>query len=148
MNEFTTSTNAQVPGPAPAAGTVPAEEAAGRRGRLAAVRDAVGAFVGAILGLAPHVLHHIGLIAGAALVTGVGGNALFFGIGLVFSIPLLRRLYRRFGTRKAPAVAVAVFTVMFSLSAFVIGPAISGGPGGSPEAPNPSPTQNHSAHHG
>lgn len=82
--------------------------------------------VGAILGLAPHVIHHIGLIAGAALVTGAAGNGLFFGIGLVFSIPLLRRLYRRFRTWRAPATAMVVFAAVFSLSAFVVGPAVSG----------------------
>ena len=118
-----------------------------RRGLLALMRDAVGASVGAILALLPHVLHHIGLIAGTALVTGAGGNALFFGIGLIFSIPLLRRLYRRFHTWWAPTIAVVVFAVVFALSAFVIGPAVSGADG-SPSAPGPSPTQDHSGHHG
>ncbi len=51
---------------------------------------------------------------------------MFFVIGLVFSFPMLRRLYRRFRTWWAPAIAVAVFTALFSLSAFVIGPAVSG----------------------
>lgn len=106
------------------------------RTRLRAARDAVGAFFGAILGLAPHVLHHIGLIAGAAFITGAGGNALFFVIGLVFSIPLLLRLYRKFHTWRAPAIAIAVFAALFSLSAFVIGPAISGEPGPG-EGPSP-----------
>ena len=118
-----------------------------RKGKVATVRDAVGAFAGAILGLAPHVLHHIGLIAGAAFITGAGGNALFFLVGLVFSIPLLRRLYRRFHTWRAPGIAVAVFAAVFSLSAFVIGPAISGGSADGPSTPNPSPSQNHSEHH-
>ena len=57
------------------------------------------------MGLVPHVLHHVGIIAGAALVTGVGGNLLFGVLGLVMSVPLLRRLYRRFHTWKAPASA-------------------------------------------
>lgn len=96
------------------------------RGWFGAIRDAVVAFVGAILAIAPHVMHHIGLIAGAAFLTGAGGNALFYVLGLVFSIPMLRRLYRRFATWRAPAIAIAVFTAVFSLSAFVIGPAISG----------------------
>lgn len=111
----------------------------GRRTRVAAIRDTVAAVVGAILGLVPHVLHHIGLIAGAAFIAGAGGNAVFFLIGLVFSIPMLRRLYRRFRTWKAPAIALAVFAILFSLSAFVIGPAVSGG-GGSSDAPS-SPSQ-------
>ena len=113
-----------------------------RKTRLSVVRDGIGAFFGALLGLAPHVLHHIGLIAGAAFITGAGGNALFFVIGLVFSIPLLRRLHRKFNTWRAPAIAVAVFAAVFSLSAFVIGPAISGDPGSggeqTPQEPVPS----------
>ena len=121
-----------------------------RRTRLAAIRDTLGAVTGAILGIVPHVLHHIGLIAGAAFITGAGGNALFFVIGLVFSLPMLLRLYRRFRTWRAPAIAVAVFTALFSLSAFVIGPAVSGG-GTSNEAPTQptqSPSSGHGGHHG
>jgi hypothetical protein len=89
------------------------------------------------------------LFAGAALVVGVWGNLLFGAAGLLLSIPLLRRLHRRYGTWKAPAVAVAVFAVMFSVSAFVIGPAIS--TSDPVDAPRPAGTQNpaeHSAHHG
>ena len=62
---------------------------------------------------------------GIVLVTGATGNVLFAVLGLVFSLPLLRRLYRRFGSWKAPALALGVFALMFSFSAFVIGPAIS-----------------------
>lgn len=117
------------------------------RGRLAALWNAVTAAVGAVMGLLPHLLHHISFLAGAALVTGVGGNLLFGALGLLLSVPLLRRLYRRFQTWKAPAVAVAVFAVMFSLSAFVIGPAISDT---EPE-PAPGPTEpidpDHGEHH-
>ena len=83
------------------------------------------AVVGGIMGLLPHLLHHVGLLGGAVLVTGATGNVLFAVLGLVFSLPLLRRLYRRFGSWKAPALALGVFALMFSLSAFVIGPAIS-----------------------
>lgn len=125
-----------------------APEAPARRSGFAAVRDTVGAAVGAILGLVPHVMHHIGLLAGAALVTGVGGNLLFFALGLVFSIPLLRRLYRRFRSWWAPAIAVAVFAALFSLSALVIGPAISGGTSADEDAPSQTPSMNHDAHHG
>ena len=118
-------------------------------GRLATLWSAVTAAVGAVMGLLPHLLHHVSFLAGAALVTGVGGNLLFGALGLLLSVPLLRRLYRRFGTWKAPAVAVAVFAIMFSLSAFVIGPAISGtdpaGPGppsrSTPNTPNTTTDQ-------
>ena len=116
----------------------------GTRGRLGAIRDAVVAAVGAVLAIVPHVMHHIGLVVGAAFLTGAGGNALFYVIGLAFSVPMLRRLHRRFGSWRAPVIAVVVFTAVFSLSAFVIGPAISGDdePGRSPSVPsqeNPSP---------
>jgi hypothetical protein len=116
------------------------------RGRLAALWNTVTAAVGAAMGLLPHLLHHISFFAGAALVTGVGGNLLFGALGLLLSVPLLRRLYRRFRTWKAPTVAVAVFAVMFSLSAFVVGPAISG-----TDQQEPAPSQidpEHSEHHG
>lgn len=89
--------------------------------------NALTALVGAIMGLLPHLLHHVGLLGGAVLVTGATGNVLFAVVGLVFSIPLLRRLHRRFDSWKAPALALGVFALMFSLSAFVIGPAISNG---------------------
>jgi hypothetical protein len=147
MSEMTNTTEVRATGPTVSmdAGDVAQDRP---KGRLAAARDAVGAFVGAVLGLAPHVLHHIGLIAGAAFITGAGGNALFFLIGLVFSIPLLRRLYRRFHTWRAPAIAVAVFAAVFSLSAFVIGPAISGGQGTSegPAPQTPTPTLDEHGH--
>jgi len=115
-----------------------------------AIRDGVGAVVGVVLGIAPHVLHHIGLLAGAALITGASGNAVFYVIGLALSIPMLLRLYRHFQTAWAPAIAVAVFTGLFSLSAFVIGPAISGTgddpPPPAPTNPTPSPTVDEHGH--
>lgn len=82
---------------------------------------------GAVVGLLPHVLHHVGPLAGAALLAGATGRALFAAIGFVAAVPFLRRLHRRFGTWRAPAIALAIFVAMFSLSSFVIGPAISGG---------------------
>lgn len=115
--------------------------------RLKAVWGNVSAAIGVILGLVPHVLHHIGLIAGAALVTGAAGNVLFFALGLGLSIPLLRRLWRRFHSLWAPAIATTVFVGMFSLSAFVIGPAITGGSDPGPTTPSQTPT-NHNGHHG
>lgn len=115
--------------------------------RWKAARDTVGAVTGTVLGIAPHVLHHIGLLAGAALITGTTGNALFYAIGLLLSVPMLRRLYRRFQTLWAPAIAVVVFTGLFSVSAFVIGPAISGDddspPPSSPTDHGPGSTDEH-----
>ncbi|GAB2856945.1 hypothetical protein [Nocardioides pacificus] len=106
------------------------------------------------MGLLPHVLHHVGIFAGAFLVAGVAGNLIFGTAGLLLTIPLLLRLFRRFGTWKAPAIAVAVFAAMFSLSTFVLGPALTVGtsePGPDPGTPAPtqtSPTDPaHDTHH-
>ncbi len=96
----------------------------------------IRAGIGVALGILPHLMHHIGLLAGAALLTGALGNGLLYVVGLLMSIPLLRRLRSRFQTRWAPVIGVAAFTVLFSLSAFVVGPAIS-----NPGSPEPSPTR-------
>lgn len=124
------------------------EPSADRRGFAATLWSGLTAAVGAVMGLLPHVLHHVSFFAGAALLTGVGGNLAFGALGLLFSVPLLRRLYRRFHTWKAPAVALAVFATMFSLSAFVIGPAISGNddPAPAPSGQDVSPEE-HAEHH-
>lgn len=82
--------------------------------------------IGVAMGLVPHILHHVGFLAGTALVAGSGGVALFGALGFLFSIPMLLRLHRRFGTWRAPALGLLIFVAMFLLSAFVIGPAISG----------------------
>ena len=100
--------------------------------------------LGGIVGLAPHVLHHIGPLVGTALVAGAGGTALFGVLGLVASVPMLIKLRRRFGNWWAPGIALGVFTAMFLVSSFVIGPLIS--------APNnpatPSVTDSsHASHH-
>ncbi len=98
------------------------------------------------MGLLPHVLHHVGFLAGAAVISGLVGNLALFAVGQVLSLPFLLRLRRRFGTWRAPAVAFALTTAMFAVSAFVIGPAISGDLG---EATPPAPTsgQEHEVHH-
>lgn len=90
------------------------------------VSSAVLGAWGALTGVAPHVLHHVGPLAGAAFLAGAGGQLLFAGIALVVSIPFLLRIHRRFRTWVAPAIALIVMAGMFSLSTFVIGPAISG----------------------
>lgn len=134
----------------PCAGDI-ADETPQRRGALATVWSAVTAVVAGIMGLLPHLLHHVGLLGGAVLVTGATGNVLFAIVGLVLSLPLLRRLHRRFGTWRAPAIALGVFALMFSLSAFIVGPAIIN------DDPNPdrdrTPAQtpdpdDHEGHHG
>ncbi|HET7278964.1 MAG TPA: hypothetical protein VFJ22_12865 [Dermatophilaceae bacterium] len=116
-------------------------EAPSGRSRWRAARDAAGAAAGAFMGALPHVLHHVGLLAGAALVTGVAGNAALFVVGLLLSVPLLLRLRRRFRAWMAPAVAVAVFAGMFTLSALVIGPAVSGSRDVGGQVSGPASTQ-------
>jgi hypothetical protein len=61
------------------------------------------------------VLHHIGPLAGAALLAGAAGTALFAAIGFVAAVPFLLRLHRRFQSWRAPAIALAVFAAMFSV---------------------------------
>lgn len=116
-----------------------------RRVRRRAWAGLVAAW-GAFIGLAPHVLHHIGPLAGAALLAGAGGTLLFAAIGFVAAIPFLLRLYRRFRTWRAPAIALAVFAAMFSLSSFVIGPAITGGDDPAPK-PGIEQPAGHAEHH-
>ena len=101
--------------------------------------------VGGIVGLAPHVLHHIGPLVGTALIAGAGGKALFGFIGLAASVPMLIKLRRRFANWWAPAIALVIFTAMFLVSSFVVGPLIS--------APDKPATQSmtgpgHAGHHG
>jgi hypothetical protein len=72
------------------------------------------------------VLHHVGPLAGAAILAGTGGRILFFVIGLALTTPMLIRLYHRFGTWAAPAIAVAVFVVTYTVSSLYLGPLITG----------------------
>ncbi|WP_197711468.1 hypothetical protein [Cellulomonas sp. WB94] len=99
--------------------------------------------VGGVVGLAPHVLHHIGPLIGTALVAGAGGTALFGALGLLASVPMLIKLRRRFSNWWAPAIALGVFTAMFLISAFLIGPLISSPAGSGPDV---SPVD-HVSHH-
>ena len=115
------------------------------------VRVALSALLAGVLGIAPHVLHHVGPLAGAALFAGVGGTLLFGAIGLVAAVPFLLRVHRRCGNWRVPAALLATFAAMFSLSAFVIGPAIAGEdePAATPSAPaSPKAAPaDHEAHH-
>ena len=117
-----------------------------RRSVVERAWSAVLAVWGGFIGLLPHVLHHVGPLAGAALLAGAGGTALFAAIGFVASIPFLLRVRRRFGTWRAPAIALAIFAGMFSLSSFVIGPAITGGDDAAP-TPGIEQPAGHDEHH-
>lgn len=100
-----------------------------------------------VTGVAPHVLHHAEPLAGAALLAGAGGKAIFFAIGLVLSVPILRRLYGRFGTLVAPAAAIVVFATVFIFSSLVIGPRLtSSGTSPTPE-PGIEQPSGHASHH-
>ncbi len=117
---------------APAATLEPAVESpaaaaprqAGVLGRARAVVAGIGA---AVLGAAPHVLHHVGPLAGAAVLAGATGKLLFGALGFVLAIPMLRRLHRRHDSWSLPGGVLALMAVVFTFSAFVIGPAVTGG---------------------
>ena len=91
-----------------------------------------------VLGVAPHVLNHVGLFAGA-LFAGAGGSLLFGVIGFLAAIPFLLRIHRRTGTWRVPGALLALFAVVFSISTFVVGPAITGT--GSEQKSSPSSGQ-------
>lgn len=106
----------------------------------------------AVLGLAPHVLHHVGPLAGAAIFAGTGGSLLFGAIGMAASIPLLVRVHRRCGSWRVPAALLVTFAVVFSISTFVIGPAISGSDAetsskAAPTVTAPAEPSGHKRHH-
>ena len=90
---------------------------------------------GTFTGVLPHALHHVGPLAGTALLAGSGGRALFAVLGFAATVPLLLRLRRRFGNWIAPAIGLGVFMLMYSVSTVLIGPLISG----RSEQPTPSP---------
>ena len=119
------------------------------------VRAAAATFGAAVLGAAPHVLHHVGPLAGAALLAGATGKLVFGALGFLLAIPLLRRLHRRTGSWAAPGALLAVMAIAFSVTTFVVGPAITSGddePANSP-APAGSPAgkagsgDEHESHH-
>ena len=80
----------------------------------------------AVLGLLPHILHHVGPLAGAALFAGATGSLLFGAVGFAAAIPFLRRVRRHCDSWRVPAAILAAMAVAFSLSTFVLGPAITG----------------------
>jgi hypothetical protein len=110
--------------------TAPSRRAAAERATPRAFRERVAAIVSsgvaAVLGLAPHVLHHAGPLAGTALLAGTGGVLLFGAVGFVAAIPFLLHVHRRCGNWRVPGALLALFVVVFSISTFVIGPAMSG----------------------
>ncbi|MEX0699493.1 MAG: hypothetical protein WD354_07135 [Acidimicrobiia bacterium] len=86
------------------------------------IRHGVSVTWGAVTGVAPHVLHHVGPLAGAALLAGAAGRILFFLLGLLAATPMLIRLYRRFGSWAAPVIAISLFALTYTVSSLYIGP--------------------------
>lgn len=124
------------------------DDAVTPRSVLARTRVALSAAVAVVLGILPHVLHHAGPVAGAALFAGAAGSLLFAALGFVAAIPMLLRLHRRFGTWRAPAIALAVFGAVFAVSTFVIGPAITGRDSAAPSGQQAIPSDGaHKSHH-
>ena len=126
--------------------TVPSTRPQGLRQRLWLALSSFGA---AVLGVAPHVLHHAGPLAGAALFAGVGGSLLFGALGLIAAIPFLLKIHRHCGNWRVPAATLALFATVFAVSTFVIGPAIAGGDSSSDKPAPAAPEQpsGHEAHH-
>lgn len=142
-----------------AAATIVADEAAATGNRVPRAAPSIGVravrslatvgsgAVAAITGIAPHVLHHVGPLAGAAFLAGAGGTLLFGAAGFALSIPMLLRLRRRFGSWAAPALASAIFTAVYLTSDLVIGPALTAEPAAADQpAPSPSAAE-HAEHH-
>lgn len=126
--------------------TVPPAGSASPRSVAARVRTAMLGVWAAITGAAPHVLHHVGPLAGTALVAGAGGRALFGVAGFVATIPMLRRLRRRTGSWRVPGMALAAFAAIYTVSTLLVGPAI--GAATSPGAGTTSSEQVEVDHHG
>jgi peptidoglycan/LPS O-acetylase OafA/YrhL len=110
------------------------------------MRHAVTAVWGVLSGVAPHVLHHVGPLAGAAILAGTGGRLLFFFIGLGLATPMLIRLYRRFATWAAPAIAVAVFVAAYTVSSLYLGPLLTGEGATPAEPPSVTTTTDEHGH--
>lgn len=107
---------------------------------------ALSTAVAAVLGVAPHVLHHAGPLAGAALLAGTAGTLLFGALGLLAAVPMLLRVRRRTGSWHISAGLLALFAAVFALSTLVIGPALTGSEGSDSAAPATTPSS-HTEHH-
>ena len=88
----------------------------------------------------------LGALAGAALLAGTGGQILFFFLGLALATPMLIRLRRRFRTWAAPAIALAIFALTYTLSSLYIGPLITGEADGATEPASVTVTTDEHGH--
>ena len=123
------------------------------RGSLPArAAAALSALWAAALGALPHVLHHVGPLAGAALLGGATGSLLFAAVGFLAATPFLRRVHRRTGGWRLPLALLAAMAVAFTVSTLVVGPAISSDDDDDPPAKRDAPARpaepdDHDAHH-
>ena len=130
-----------------------AAPALGVRRAFGRLRVWLSAIFAAVLGLLPHILHHAGPLAGAALLGGVGGSLLFGAAGLLLSVPFLLRVHRHCGNWRVPALLLVTFATIFSVSTFVVGPALTDtddSPAPALKAPNGTDAKgdaDHEAHH-
>ena len=95
-------------------------------GDTSRVRALIVTGAAAVLGAAPHVLHHAGPLAGASLVAGATGTVIFGALGFALSVPMLRRMRRRSGSWAAPGALLASMLAVFAFSALVVGPSVAG----------------------
>jgi hypothetical protein len=119
------------------------------QGAAGSLGSVLSGLVAAVFGITPHVLHHVGPLAGTALLAGSNGTIIFGVAGFALSIPMLLRIRRRFGSWLAPSVASVIFLVVYLFSSLVIGPAITGASAIEPEGAPPSTTlpSGHDDHH-
>ena len=106
-----------------------------------------GTLAAGVLGAAPHVLHHVGPLAGAALVAGVAGQLLFGALAFLLAVPMLRRMRRRTGSWRVPTVALGIMAAVFVLSTLVVGPALTDDDGGSSGGGDAPAGRDHDLHH-
>ena len=138
----------------PTASSAIVRAAVPERGTTDRLRAALAGVGAAVLGTAPHVLHHVGPLAGAALLAGASGQLLFGAAGFLLAVPMLRRLHRRRGSWVVPGGVLALMAVVFTVSSIVIGPALTDGGRESrapaknvPSAPSGISPSEHESHH-
>lgn len=107
-------------------------------GRVRPLAGGVGVG-GLVTGAAPHVLHHIGLVAGASLLAGTAGTVLFGALGLLAAVPVLVTVRRRTGGWLLPGASLVLFAALFALSSLVLAPLLTGArSSGDPHRPLPA----------
>lgn len=83
---------------------------------------ALGSAWAAVMGVLPHVLHHVGPLAGAAFIAGTTGTIVFGLLAFALMIPLLLRVRRHCGSWRLPVLLLAMFVAVWSVSTWVVGP--------------------------